>query len=270
MQAAASGDLYGWEESPDRSWGLVHTFAGTRVFRRGTLRPLLHIRDRVYYGSFSRDGSRYAAVAEAGDLRRWILLSSEGVVLRDGVPTSCSLSQLYLSPDGKVLTLESEGRGCGRAGTIGVDLGVGTEKLLPVKVWGTRYYSADGRTMLDLTPAPGRLQLYDTTDPLNPLAVAGPLDTLDGLFVTAALSSDGSLIAVEMQEPDDNPHRNLMRVVVFDRSLRQRAILLRRTTPSGLQFEGPFLFVGVQRHPIPTYFETDPTSQIVLFDLSSL
>lgn len=264
MRAAAHEELYGWEESPDRSWGLVHTSAGTGVFKRGTPLPRLWLNDRIYDGQFSRDGSRYAAVADAGNLRRWILLSSEGMVLREGAPTGSSLSQLYLSPDGKALTFERQGR------TVSVNLHTGTEAAFPVRIEGTRYYSADGRTMLDLTPYPGRLQLCDLTDPLNPVAVTKPLETTDAHFITAALSADGSLVAVEMLESEDNPHSNLLRVVVFDRSLTQRAVLLRRTMIRGLQFEGRHLFVGVQRHPIPVYFDFDPTTEIRLYDLTSL
>src|SRR5204862_4603259 len=201
---------------------------------------------RIYYGSFSRDGSRYAAVAETGGLRRWILISPEGEVLREGAPTRTSLSQLYLSPDGTTLTFESEGHGI-----VCVDLATGVEHPLRVRMDGTRYYSADGRTMLDLVPSPARLQLYDVSNAKKPVAVAKPLDTDDGHFVTGAVSADGKLVAVEMLELDDNPDRNLLRVVVFDRRLRQRAVLARRTTTMGRQFEGHYLFVGMTRYPIP-------------------
>ena len=163
------------------------------------------------------------------------------------------------------MTLESSGHGCERHGIVGITLNTGTEKVLQ-HAGGTRYYSADGRTMLDL----GRFRLVDTTGPLNPVELGQPPKAPDGIFITGAVSVDGSLVAIEMLEPEDNPRHNLMRVVVFDRSLRQRVVLLRRTTILGLQFEGRYLFVGVQRHPLPTYFEFDPTSQIVLFDLSSL
>lgn len=260
MQAAASEEFYGWEESPDRNWGLVHTSEGTRVFKRGTLLPRLWLHDRIYDGWFSRDGSRYAAVAAAGSLRRWILLSSEAAVLREGTPAETSLDQLHLSPDGKTLTFERQGR------TVSVDMNTGAETPFPARIDGTRYYSDDGRTMLDLTPSPGRLQLFDLTDPLNPL-VLGTLEATDGHFVTGALSADGALVVVQMVE---SPQRNLLRVVVFDRTLTQRAVLLRRTAISGLQFEGRYLFVGVQRHPIPVYFNFNRTSEIRLYDLTSL
>lgn len=257
-------EFYRWEESPDGSWCLVHTSRGTRIFTRRSLLPVRRIPDRIYYGSFSRDGSRYAAVATAQDSERWILLSSDGEVLRQGSPGLSSLYHLHLSPDARALTFQRDGIG---AGSVVVDLARGTERILPVRFVGTRYYAADGRTMLDLSPGFG-LQSFDVADPQHPRALSQRLE-LEGHSITGAVSADGALIAVEMLEPEDNPHSTLLCVIVFDRRLRRRIVLLRHTSLQGLQFEGRYLFVGTQRHPIPTWIDLTGTSEIRVYDLRS-
>jgi len=45
---------------------------------------------------------------------------------------------------------------------------------------------------------------------------------------------------------------------------------VRNTRINGLQFVGRFLFVGMQRHPIPSFFVWDSTSAVMLYDLSAL
>lgn len=267
-KAAVTGDLYRWEQSPDRNWCLVHTSTGTTVFTRASLSAKAYLQRRIYYGGFSRDGSRYAAVGEEGtdgrpeDLRRWVLLSRDGEILRQGNPVRQALYNLHLSADGQYLTFERDGPG---AGSFGVVLDTGEETRLPIQWARNQYYSADGRTALDL----GRIQLYDLRDPLNPLPIGGPLEAGDDHFVTGAISGDGTLVAVQTVEPDD-PHRVLLRVIVFDRSFKHRTVVLRNTLRGGLQFEGRYLFVGTQRDPIPTYFEMMSTKGILVYDLSNL
>lgn len=269
-KAAVTGDLYRWEESPDRSWCLVHTSTGTTVFTRISLSPKAYLQSRIYYGGFSSDGSRYAAVAEdgtdarPGDLRRWVLLSRDGQILRQGNPGRQSLYHLRLSPDGRYLTFERDGPG---SGTFGVALDTGEETRLPSRWVGNQYYSADGRAALDLMSS--RIQLFDVGDPLSPMPVGEPLETGDGLFITGAVSGDGTLVAVQTVEPDDSYHAQ-KRVVVFDRGLRKRTVVLRNTLREGLQFEGRYLFVGTQRDPIPAYFEMTSTKGILVYDLSNL
>jgi len=281
-KGAVTGDLYRWEESPDRSWCLVHTSTGTTVFTRASLSPKAYLESRIYDGGFSWDGSRYAAVAEVGtdarpardtaairsrgELRRWVFLSRDGEILRQGNPGRQSLYYLHLSLDGRYLTFERDGTG---SGSFGVALDAGEETRLPIKWAGNQYYSADGRTAMDMVPSPGRIQLFDLGDPLNPVPVGEPLNTADGGFITGAVSADGTLVAVQTVEPDD-PHRVLKRVVVFDRGLRQRTVVLRNTLRDGLQFEGRYLFVGTQRNPIPAYFEMASTKGILVYDLSDL
>ena len=177
------------------------------------------------------------------------------------------MSQLHLSPNGRTLTFERGGGG--PVQLVGVDLSSGQEKVLPLHPNGTRYFSADGRTMLDL----GSMQLFDTTDPMRPRIQARAPETLNGCkMITAAVSDDGSLIAVELLEAEDNPSSALVRVVVFDRKLKQSVLVLSRapSTVGGLQFEGRHLLVGVQRHPIPAYFDLLSTSEVRLYDLSKL
>ncbi len=209
-----------------------------------------------------------AAVTNQGDVQKWIAVSAGGGPIREGQPSRADISQLQLSPDGRVLTFS---RQLGTlTQTVGVSLADGQEAILANVPDGTRYYSADGRTMLVLTPYPGALHLFDVTNPLHPSELGAPVQTSAGHFLTGAVSADGAIVAVQMLEPLNNPNRALTRVVAYDRNLNQKAVVAEQATNQGLQFEGRFLFVGVQRHPIPAGLIFTSTDHIQVYDLSGI
>lgn len=268
--SSLDGDLFvGWERSPDEQWMVVRTERRTDVFASGQTSPGLRLTGRAYDGVFTKDGRRYAAVVEEERGRRWVVMSPSRI-LRESPPAGDAISQLGLSPEGNVLTFTRQRSPRDPVATVAVDLATGQEHVLTSVPDGTRYYSADGKTMIVLTPDPGRVRLFDVTDPLNPVELATPFEMPNGQFITGAVSGDGGLVAVQMLEIDNNPHRTLTRVILLNRNLQQSATVISRTELDGLQFEGRFLFVGTQRHPIPTYFLFSPTTQIKLYDLSGL
>jgi hypothetical protein len=260
-RGSVTGDLYRWEMSPNQSWWLVHSSKGTNLFRHGSASPVTHFEDRIYYGGFTRDGSRYAAVAERGDrVRRWIVISSMGAILREGPATEGSLWDLHLTPDGRYLMFQD-----GRYGQWHrVSLDTWEEAPLAMPCTEHPYYSGDGRTALEVIASPGAIRLVDLAHPLKPRLI-GSLSTPD-LCITGALSGDGEWVAVQVTEAD----RRRLRVIVYDRKLKKSIVLLRNTLRSGLQFVGSYLVVGTQRDEVPTYFASKSTAGIAVFGLSAL
>ncbi len=270
LRIGPSEEFLGWERSPTGQWLVVHTSTSTQFFVETRTEPVLRLAGRSYDGVFSKDGKRYAAVVDDERLRRWIVVSADGAILKEGAPSEDSMSQLELSPRADVLTFTRERSAHVPPTIVAVNLATGEEHVLSIMPDGTRYYSADGRTVLVLSPSPGSLRLFDVTDPLNPVEVAPPFEAPEGHFITGAVSNDGMLVALQMLERDENPMRTLTRVIALDRNLQQRAVVATRTQAGGLQFEGHFLLSGTQRHPIPTYFIFNPTTQIRLYDLGGL
>jgi hypothetical protein len=269
-QLAPSEEFLGWERSPDRSWLVARTGTTTQFFTASRSDPMLRVPGRSYEGTYSRDGRHYAMVVDDGTAKRWIVIAADGGILREGLPSSDALSQLSLSPFGDVLTFTREQSARVPSTTVTVDLRTGQERVLSALPGGTRYYSGDGRTMMVLRAYPGSLRLFDVSHPLNPVEAAPPFEPPDTHFLTGAVCDDGSLVAVQVLETDANPSRTLMRVLALGRDLQQRAVVATRTQTSGLQFEGKFLLVGTQRHPIPVYFTFNPTVEISLYDLNGM
>lgn len=269
VKSTDANPFLGWERSPNEGWSVARNEHEMSIFTAQSPTPTLRLSGLSYAGVFSRNGKVYATVIEDVRGRRWAALSRDGVI-SESKPTGDALNQLELSPSGDVLTFSRQRTVQDPAVTVGVNLASGEERVLANIPNGTRYYSDDGRTMALLQPYPGRLQLFDVTDPLNPVEIAPALETSDGDFISAAVSADGGLVALQLLETTDNPHRTLSRVVALDRSLQQRALVIAGTSLSGLQFQGRYLLVGTQRHPIPSYFIFNPTTQIRLYDLGSL
>lgn len=258
-----------WEQAPDDSWYVVHTLARTVAIGGASRTALLEVPARSFYGVFSADASRFAAVLESGSAVRWFVADRSGAILREGEPVVGEVSQLRLSSDGRVLAFQRQ-KGSERvAEAVAVDIATGEETLVAVPA-GTRYYSADGKTMLVLVPYPAALHLFDVSYPLSPIQLAAIAPPVQRHLITGAVSPDGSLVAVQMIDDEDNPLGNLTRVVAFDRTLTQKAVVARHVTTEGLQFEDMFLFVGIQRHPIPAWLTLVSTTRIQVFDLSGL
>jgi hypothetical protein len=156
---------------------------------------------------------------------------------------------------------------------------VGTHPPIPRD--GSRYcLSRNGKFLLVLRLMPhavnvrgetgsfGLLDYFDVSDPKRPRRVGATLEA-DGPLDNGVVSDDGSRLAVSIIYPDAPP-RSTTRVVVFDRvgrTLSSPRIVVPATTAMGLQFEGRFLFVGMQRPPLPVFVETSTTQAIDLYDL---
>jgi hypothetical protein len=151
----------------------------------------------------------------------------------------------------------------------------------PIPLHASQYsLSRDGKFLLVLRLMPhgvnirgetghfGLLDYFDVSNPKRPRRVGATLEA-DGPLDNGAVSDDGSRVAVAIIYPDAPP-RNTTKVVVFDRvgrTLSSPRIVVPATSVSGLQFEGRFLFVGMQRPPLPVFVQTSTTRTIDLYDL---
>jgi len=265
----ADQQLLDWDRSPDGRWFVVRSGGSTFVFADRRSSPLRSIAGQTYGGAFSKDGTRYAAILSDARGKRWIVLRQDGSVEREGAPETGAISQVDISPAGDVLTIVRQQDPRTAPRTVAINLSNGQERFLDAVLAGARYYSEDGRTMAVLTRSPGSLRLYDVSDRLHPIQLAAPLEPPDAHFITAAVSGDGALVALQGVAPEDNPSHVFLSVRVFDRGLKEQPQISPRTLAAGLQFAGRFLLVGTQRHPSPSYFDVQATTQITLYDLSS-
>lgn len=151
----------------------------------------------------------------------------------------------------------------------------------PIPRDGTHYcLSRDGRFLLVLRLMPhavnvhgesgqfGLLDYFDVSNPKRPRRV-GPTLEADGPLDNGTVSDDGSRVAVAIIYPDTLP-RNHTRVVTFKRAgrgLTAPRIVVPATTVRGLQLAGRFLFVGMQRPPLPVFVQTSTTDTLSVYDL---
>lgn len=112
----------------------------------------------------------------------------------------------------------------------------------------------------------GLLDYFDISDPRRPRRIGKTLEA-DGPLQNGVVSDDGSRVAVEIMASDGSTAG--WKVVVFQRvrkTLSAPRVVVPMTTANGLQFEGRFLFVGMQRPPVPfTLFMV--TESVSLFDV---
>ena len=110
----------------------------------------------------------------------------------------------------------------------------------------------------------GLLDYFDVSNPKRPRRIGGTLEA-DGPLHNGTVSDDGSRLAVQILTPNSQ-----RKVVAFERSGRSLSaprVVVPATTADGLQFERRFLFVGMQRQPMPVFVETSTTEMVSLYDL---
>lgn len=149
----------------------------------------------------------------------------------------------------------------------------------PIPRDGHHRLSSDGRFLLVLrgrainirgeTGSFGLLGFFDVSDPKRPRRIGTTLEA-DGPFHNGVVADDGSRVAVEILLPAREGWWLGSKVVAFERrgkSLSAPRIVVARAMATGLQFEGPFLFVGMQRPPLPVCVEISTTVTLDLYDL---
>ncbi|MBM3320386.1 MAG: hypothetical protein FJY73_06895 [Candidatus Eisenbacteria bacterium] len=210
---------------------------------------------------------RIAGIARDGDEEWVVAFRFDGrVFYEEPHPTGYVYDQLQFVPNGETLIYDRKAKG-GRAEAVVLDLRNGETKTLEGIPEGYRYYSRDGRRLLILRGEPGRgptrAEIFDSSDPLAPSPLPGSYSPGDQI-VTAAVSDDGSAVALQVRNGFRNPPTT--RVVLLDGDLNEVDVLLSETTMQGLHFAGKILFVGYQKHPNPVLFVT--TEEIRAYDCS--
>jgi len=251
----------GWEESPTNRLIVVHTPSSTLFFAEDGLRPIGTYPKRTSTLSFARDGNLMATIAFAPFRRSaLVLFDSHANVIYESPVLSSELNQLFMAPSGTAVVVNQ----ARPSGTQVLAFNVETQqfRVLDGVPDGFRYYSADGNTMLVIESGFGLAHTYDSSDPLSP----DPIATYDAgsIIYSGAVSDDGSRIALQIIEGNDP---TLKRVVVMDRYLQNPLTLLAGTNAEGLAFDGQYVFVGLQDHPLPTTVRFATTTVIYLFSL---
>lgn len=114
----------------------------------------------------------------------------------------------------------------------------------------------------------GLLDFFDVSNPKRPRRIGNTLEA-DGPLHNGAVADDGSRIAVEILLPSKVGGLD-SKVVALERrgrALSAPRVVTARSRDSGLLFEGSFLFVGMQRPPLPTFLAWSTTATVNLYDL---
>jgi hypothetical protein len=250
----------GWDTAPDSGLAVIRLPKRTVLLNEtDPSKPAVSYPLTIAQPAFAHTGSCAAAATDDG---RVLVFDRSGRIVFATDASSTSYDQLYINPSCSTLTYIQETADGRKAGAL--DIRSGQSQALSNIPDGFRYYSADGSRMLIIARGvPGLVSYYDTSTPMSPLlvgeySVACPI-------LTAAVCDDGRLAAVE----EDEGSGRHFRVVLLDGSVRPIGDpLVTNCTSQGLQFEGKFLFVGVQRHPLPAPIQSISTENVLLFDLS--
>ncbi len=156
-------------------------------------------------------------------------------------------------------------------------LHVGTHPPIPLD--GCRYcLSGNGKCLLVLRAMPhsvnirgetgtfGLLDYFDVSQPKRPRRLGPPLEA-EGSLDNGVVSDDGSTVAVTILPSFPSNHTKVVVLERVGKGLSAARVVSPATTASGLQFEGRFLFVGMQRSPLPLSYAFATTDTIALYDL---
>jgi len=274
-------EILGWELLSPDGLAMVHTPQQTLFFQGGSNEPPGPYPFPIYLrptgsAAVSATSGRFAAVARYGeqatpavDSARQVLVAfnPEGEAIMESSPTRSSYGQLYLTPSGETLIFR---RTCRQEAAETVALDIGTSQSSSVDVEdGIRYYSEDGTRMVVIQMGLGAATYYDVSDPFNPIRLGDY--QADDFIVTAAVCDDGSLLALQILNAEGNPSRVTKRVVVLDDSMLEvdePIATADQVNMGGLQWEGTYLFVGIQRHPLPVPVNYRTTERIRVYDYS--
>jgi hypothetical protein len=273
--------VLGWELlSPDGP-ALVHTSHQTFFFRAGDTEspgppPSRTYMHRTHSVVASVASGRSAAVAmeareEAPALgpmqQMLVVFDPDGRVILETDPEGVSYDQLHLTPSGETLVFRRTSQQ-GDSETVALDVGSGRSSRGGI-IDGIRYYSRDGTRMVVIQTGLGTAVYYDVTEPFNPMELWSY--QADDFIVTAAVCDDGSLLALQILNAEGNPTRVTKRVVVLDDSMRKIHEPITdgdQVDMAGLEWDGKFLFVGTQRHPLPVPVNFRTTERIDIYDYS--
>ena len=275
--------VLGWELLSPDGLALVHTPQQTLFFRAGAAdspgsRPSRLYMHRTHSVVTSAVSRRFAAVATTAreeaptpDRAQQMLavFDSEGRIILETDPERASYDQLYLTPSGETLIFRRTPLE-GGSETVALDVESGQSSRVGIAD-GIRYYSGDGTRMVVIRAGVGTAVYYDVTDPFNPVQLG--TYQADDAIITAAVCDDGSLLALQILNRGGNPTRTTKRVVVLDDSMHEVHKPITdadRVDMAGLEWEGKYLFVGTQRHPLPVPVNHRTTERIDVYDYSQL
>lgn len=274
-------EVLGWELLSPDGLAMVRTPQRTFYFEAGISEPPGSYPFPIYLRPthsvvVSTGSGSFAAVATedvqgthpAGSAREMLtVFNPAGEIILETDPARFSYDQLYLTPSGETLVFRRASQQGGDE-TIALDVESGRSSSVTIEN-GIRYYSGDGTRMVVVQAGLGAATYYDVTDPFNPTELGGY--QADDFIITAAVCDDGSLLALQILNSEANLTRTTKRVVVLDEAMREVDYPItasQQVDMSGLQWEGEYLLVGTQQHPLPVPVSYRTTERISVYDYS--
>ena len=208
---------------------------------------------------FSADETQAAAATTDG---RIVVFGRTGDVIMGTARIPGSVVQLHIDAENQTVSFVHHDETTDESKVLNIATGQITTVIgLPD---GLRYYSGDRlRMLLILDNARGLMRLYDYSDPYNPTPLA---DYSAGTLIsTAAVSNDGSMVAIQVLEEGSRSNRAVRLLNASLESLGPPLVI--HTRKDGLEFKGGYLFVGTQDYPFPSWVTDMPTHDILVFDL---
>lgn len=268
-----------WERSSDGEVGLLHIGDRT-IFVNSSGSVVAQLPYKTFDTTFAthaprvafgvRDSSRSDPITPDA---RWISVRNyKGEVLRETVPAPQLMGQLFLNASGEYVMYDVR-QILNASGSSGppelnvLEVRSGEVKAVRGVPIGLRYYSGDGKSMLVLQTGPGRGFFFDVGNPFDPVLLWDV--SAESPVGSAAVSADGSLVALHRLRPTDRRYKD---VLLFNREGLQVAIAHQEVNRRffGLEFVGEYLLVGVPLHPLPMYNRWKNTEGIDLLDVSPL
>jgi hypothetical protein len=201
-----------------------------------------------------------------GSREKLVVFDFEGTINYETSYSNHEYGKLHLTPNGRTLYFTSiekhKKNSKPQVMVLEVDSGLMTPLDIPD---GNRYYSNDVSKMLVVQMGFGLAHYFDITNPYDP-KLLWTYNAEDIIF-TGSLKYDGSMVALQIQ----NGNSEYKRVVVLDDAMNeidQPVRALDNLNMAGLQWENKYLFVGIQRHPLPPTAHKRSTVLVRAYDFS--
>lgn len=258
-------ELIGWDISPDRAMGVLRAVDHAIFFSLLRSAQLRVNPVRTTNVVFARGNRKIAAVERKNESNRVVVFDFDGAYLHQGQwTTDADPYSLYIVPSGQALLYLRRLPHTSRDEAVGLNVANGTTRVLNAIPDGWWFPSEKGDRMLVVAKRERKACYFDVSNPFQP-SLLWEYDT-EHLIRRAAISGDGSLIALGISTVDDSPP---VRIVVLDAAMTELADPLLETDIRGLQFSADFLFVGFQRKRYPGSGHLASTTRVLLYDLEN-
>ena len=201
-----------------------------------------------------------------GSSEKLVIIDYEGTIKHETSFSNHEYGNLHLTPNGKTLYFTRIEKHKKNSETQIMALDVDNGLMTPLNIPdGNRYYCNDASKMLIVQMGFGLAHYFDITNPYDPKLLW--TYSAEDIIFTGSLKHDGSMVALQIQ----NGNSESKRVIVLDDAINEIAQPVRATeniNMAGLQWEGKYLFVGIQKHTLPPTAHKRSTTLVRAYDFS--